>query len=439
MIMAEITKEEFEKIKNYKYRIEVSIIDAGELVILEDYNIISFIVENDYKQNFFPLLNLKISVSRELFHRIQIYRNQVKFRIVVKKYEVNTNEDYSEEFYQPGSKFSYSVMYDSLFQPIVENIEPYLRKDMEEGLDLNTNTNMNKKDLEQTKEADFEILELYLFNLNNLNSNKKIFNAVLANCNSKNAIGFILNQSGIPEVLMNQPDISTVYDQILIPPYNLRNSIESLDRVYGIYNSTLRQFLDFNMYYILSSDLTEVPVKLGEYENVFINIGKVNEPTTNKEGCYKDNENQCYRIFIPNTVNISTKGSYTKEIDGNKYKIADLFSIRDSFGGNAYNDNQVTLDGYDNDDKTTFIYNHMSNNSLVDTFIKEKEEDNLTINLTFTNIDLEMLTLNKRFILRFDDINIASKYNGTYRLHNMTYGLDKSIMYAVCDFKLFKR
>lgn len=434
---------DYEKLKMCKYSLEISIIDAGELTILDDFNIINYIVENDYRQNFFPIISLKISISRELYHRIQIYRNQVKFRIVVRKYEVDTDEDYIEELYMPGSRFSYSLMYDSLFQPMIDNIEPFLRKDLDEGLDLE-NINMNRKNLEEEKEADFEPLELFLFNLNNLNTNKKIFNAVLENCSPKNAVGYILGNSGLATVLMNSPDNEMVYDQILLTPNNLRNSIEALDNVYGIYDSPLRQFLDLDMYYLLSSDLEEVPVRIGEYENVYIHLRKFTEPEGLQEGCYKDNENMCYVISTANTVSISNKSTFTKEIDGNVYKVADLYSIRDSINfskefssTDAYDEIRADFDGYDNDDKTTFIYNHLSNPALND-FVKEKEEDNLNINIAFTNVDLEMLTLNKRFFLIFEDIKLA-EYNGIYRLHNMIYGIDDKSLYAICDFRLYKK
>jgi hypothetical protein len=439
----------YEKLRVYKYKIEASIIDAGAEIKLLDRNIKEFFVENNFNDSFFPILRMQFVVSAEVFYRIQKFRNKAKVKIRVMKFPVSTP---SELQHGNTSPFSYSKVFEGIFQPFMVDANPQQRKDLNEQGD----NGQQDKDTESKPDIDNLFLEMYLFNLKHLNLNKTIINSVIQNNTILNTIGYIFNEVGIEAVLMNLPENRKVYDQILIPPFNFKNSVSYLSNTFGIYKTGIRQFLDFDAYYLLDNALDRVPVKTGEYETVYINFGKLGGYMSYKEGSYKDNTNKCYVINLPMNASFSTQGMFTKELNGNKVKVYDMNSIKegtsyddttDTFNfGKGYKEKSVGLDAYDDgDDKVTFAYNHLENGFLDDESIRKNEENNLVISMPLNNVDMEMLTLNKRFILRFEDIKVASVYNGTYKLNQIIYGFDREqnetamLMYALVEFKLVKK
>lgn len=444
---------DYEQLKTFRYNLDVTIVGAGKgEEVLEDYNIKGFLVENSYSENFFPILKLDMYVSDELYYRLQSFKDKFKVRVSIKRFVIENREDYEKQAYDE-SKIMYSyVLRSVIFQPFMLDVNPFRNKDLqEENQDRD-----EQKDLLDNKEGDFRPLELYLFCNDHLNLNKRIINAIIQDNTITNTIGYVFNEVGINSVIMDIPENKQKYEQILLPPFNFKNTIEYLANSHGIFKTGIRQFLDFDTYYLLSNDLNQVPIKMGEYENVFINIGKISNVATHAEGCYRDDKNRCYIVNLPNNVNYATQGTLSKEIDGTKtrvYSMGDMIESTkydDKTGkftfGKGYEEAQAKIDGYESkDDKVSYAYNHMENGFLSSELVRTSEENNISISIPLNNVDMELLTPNKRFIVRIEDLSVASVYNGVYKLHHMVYGFDRDgsensmLLYAICEFKLFKK
>lgn len=434
---------DYEKLKKYKYKAEITIIDAGKEEVLDDNNVRDLLIEYDYNNNFFPILRLNLNLSNELFYRIQEFRKKVKFKVALKKYEIENEDDFEQDVYG-DKKMTFARVWVNVFQPFMMDINPFKQQDTIEG-----EGEEKKDDVKQTSEGAFKPMEIYLFCLDHLNRNKKIVNAVIDKNSVKNTIGFLLNECGIDNVLMNKPENDKVYDQILLPPFNFKNSIGNLSSTYGIFKSGIRQFMDFDMYYLLSNNLEQVPVRPGEYDTVFINIGKVSNPATHLEGSYKDFENKCYVVNLPNNINYATQDTISKETDGSNFKVFSMDNIKESTKfdaktgkftfGKGYKESKPAVEGYEGEDKVSYVYNHTGNEFLESDLARKKEEEALSLSIPFNNIDMEMLTINKRFVVRLEDPQVASVYNGVYRLNSMMWGFDSKQQYAICEFKLNKK
>jgi hypothetical protein len=439
----------YEKLRTYKYKIDVTVIDAGkEEELTDDHNVREFLVENNFNDYFFPLLKMQLFMSSQLYYRIQDNKNKVKFKIRVRKYVVEGLDDYERDFYGED-QFVYSDVFQGIFQPFMVSVDPAKRRDLEENADATADREVQEYDIDNQKYGDDMFLELYLFNLEHLNMNKKILNAVIQSNNITNTIGFIFNEVGIGSVIMNRPENTQMYDQILIPPLNFKNSIEYLSSTFGLFKSGVRQFLDFDRYYLLSNDLREIPVESGEYETVYVNVGRLGDNLSYDLGSYTDHDNKCYVINLPMQASFSSQGMFSKELDGSKIKTYEMKQLRDGTAydeasgkfsfGKGYRENKIEVDGYDGDEKVTFAYNHLENGFLDSETVKRNEQNNLSIVIPFNDIDMEMLTINKRFILRFQDLKTATVYNGTYKLSQVTYGIQEGELYAMCEFKLYEK
>ena len=253
---------------------------------------------------------------------------------------------------------------------------------------------------------------------------------------------------------------------------NLRNSLEYLQKTYGIYKYGLRTFSDFNISYILSQNLMTVPVATGEFESVLINIGDVsklqnrgNTDTEFREGTLVDYTNSMYVVNVLNLIDINTLSMFNKEIDGN---IIRIYSIENSMKetntapqthydpiskkwsyGNAYRQEMMQVGGYAGQNRIKYAYNHLNNEYVENEFLKNTMNDNIIINIPFDDLDISMFTPNKRFIIRFledtwknyniDVYNVSN--SDVYKITKVIYGfnsLNKSesmSLQGVCQFR----
>lgn len=418
------------KLQIYKYKSEVYIIDAGtkEPIKVNPENVQAFVVENDYVNNFFPILKLNLAVSHDTMFKVKNNKEKIKIRVITKKFTNNINSKNNFD----DKNYSYTLVFDKIFQPFNINITPLTKN----RIDLLKQGN-------QVTDAE-EILEIYLFNLDHLNMNKSIINDVITNCYIQDVLGYIFNYVKLENILMQLPDNKTYYtSDIIIPPLNFRNTIELLQNVYGIYKKGLRQYLDFDIYYLLNEDFnSEMPQKINDFETVFINIGETENNKSFNVGSYKDNKQKCYIVNLPNNIEFSTESEFSKEIDGNIYEIFNYNNILNSV---KYNNGKFQFDsgsleyklnikGYeDGRNKTKFLYNPNDNDYLNETIVHNKEKSDVILNFEVDNTNLDIFKPNKKYIVNFEDYSIGLKYNGTYELNGLVYGFDSGDLYCILE------
>ena len=444
--MSDANQKLLKKLKKYKYQLDVNVIFPDEKTPykLGKENIINFFIENDYDLNFFPIVKISIGNDAAFKHKLSVHRKKVKFRINLKKFTVKDDSTYIDNEIYPET-----IIDGLIFQPFIVNVDHehgrVFEKTTEEETDSKKHPVLN------------EIVELFLFPLQHLDINKTIINTIIVNSDILGAVGYVVNKSGMKNVLIDLPDRTEKFEQIIIPPLNVRNSFEYLQRTYGIYKYGLRVFMDFLTTYIMGKSLDKVPVKNGEYENVIINVGDISKLANRmelekefQEGCYKDTENKVYIINNLNLFNVTSSSVLTKEVEGNIFRFYSTKRIKgntkfdaDSSAwtiGTGYKEIKSDVDGFENNDKIRYIYNHLNNDYLEDEFISSINKDDITLLIPFEDIDIEILSPNRRYKFNFLE-NIWKSYNDTYRLTKIVFGIeslskDQSMTFSgVCEFK----
>lgn len=433
---------DYTKLNSYNYRLEIDIIDNGKLIEVPDFYITDLIVQNEFKTNFFPILKVGFLFPLDVYYNIQQKRNTVKFKIRLLRYILNDENPDDQD-----TEMNNNIIFDGLFQPITLSI------DMPNNLDLAKTDLSGDSDvtisLEQaTSDRDLrKAMELYFFKLDHVNCNKEIVNFIAEDTEIKNAIAYVFKKVGIDSVIMNRPDNIEVFKQIVVPPLNFKNAIEFMANTYGIFNDGFRQFLDFNNYYLLNNNLKQIPVSSTEYQNVYINIMKLSRGSLIKFGSYIDTQNKCYVINTANNISITSQGMISKEVAGNVIKIYERSELENAMEYDekskkftfrkGYKQIDVNKDGYESTDKVVFAYNDSENESIINDYKNTSEYNNVEFTLTLHEIDISILTMNKRYVFRFEDIDYANIYNGTYMLDRLIYGFERSedSISCLCAFK----
>ena len=356
-------------------------------------------------------------ISSYLLRLIINNRNSIKFRLKIESFILEQNmrsNDYD-------AKINKTLVCNDIFQPILSK-----------NLTDDTKAELNK---EIDDEEPTRMIDVYLFNLNAMTNNKKVVNFVAQNCKIKDAIGYIVKQFKVDSLLMSTPNNNTRYEQIINPPLNLRNSLEYLSNTYGIYNNGIRQFYDLTTYYILSNDVKNVPVKYGEFPNVYIHVCKLKEDGSLNQGSYADDVYKCYIVNTNNMITLSSNGVMNKELNGNKIRVYNRESLENAVTydekngkfkfNKGYTEKELDIEGYGNADKISYVFNN-SADANVSTVEANMKYSNIEFSLQFNTIDLDIFTPNRNYIFRFEDSKYI-KYNGNYIMDALMYVIDNTV------------
>ena len=432
----------FGKICRYRYKVSITAkieenkktnVKAEEIKF-DTREITDFIIEHDYIHNFYPILHISLTIKTHVYKKIQNTKNTVKFKIRFSKYEFDEYDEIE------GTE---ELIFENYFQPLFTNIL------------ISTTGDTTTTETEDTSAERRRQLDLYLFEIESVNNNKKILNFIANNCTPKNAIGYILNEVGVKKAIMEIPTVTKEYDQIIIPPKNFKNAIQTISEQYGIFNNGMRQYMDFDRYYLLDNNINKkVPVEKGEYPNVYINVVDNTASGSLKIGSYSDKDNKSNFINTANNVSASTAGPLQKEVVGSKIRVYERSELEsamtydeDSKKFNfktGYVEQTMKSEGYsaaipsgkETNEKITYAYNSNELQSTRDEVTTQSQFNNLDFSLIFIDIDISFLTINKRYIFRFKNLNLAKIYNGVYMIDKMinAYNCSDKSVYTMCRF-----
>jgi len=411
-----MTEESLNLISQYKYMISVSILFTDEIVTLDAPQVAALVIDNKYEENFLPVTKLSISLTNKEMIKLQEQKTKVKFKISINKVEFLEDRDPDKTYFSSFDTFGEDIITDMVFQPIYIDCTKNPLEELE--------NHPSRVDEDKTNESNeySRTTDVYLFNTSHFDKSKTIVNTVLNNVDIYNAIGYILNKIGCDSVIIDNPNNSTAYRQIVIPPLQFASSIYYLQNVYGIYKLGLRLYQDFNYLYILSKDLTTVNVSNKEYENVLINIADAANDTPFNLGCYTDHDNKRYVIRLNNDVTIIPEDQLNKEIYGNDIKVLSIQGIKKAFNysngsfniGTGYEDSFIDMGGNEDHDKTKYYYNKYDNQYIVEE-LKAEIQNTISLTANFQDFDYEIFTPNRRYFFEFESDNMK-EFNGRYRL-----------------------
>ena len=95
---------DYEKIFFKRYLLDISILNLEgeeEEYQLRYQQIQKLSIENNFDNNFFPILKLRVYLPDNIYYKVNEQRNTVKFRLIIKKFEFNDLTMYEKNFYYP--------------------------------------------------------------------------------------------------------------------------------------------------------------------------------------------------------------------------------------------------------------------------------------------------------------------------------------------------
>lgn len=377
-------------LETYKYNIQAIqlLLPDSSIINLDTIRVSDMELTRDYDNYFFPIFKFTIALSIDDYYTIIENKTDIKMRVRI-QYR-NSNKDYSK------------LLFNEIFSVYIDNNTPDLNKELRQRTNdvVSKSTNGNLTDFGSS-------LELYLFREDYLNYNNTIINKIIKQGSMLDVITYLFYSSGIRKnVLLENFDNKNIYNEVLLPPMKLIQSLAYLENQFGFYNTYSTFFFDINYIYLMSKKSGCNVWKKGDIKTVVFHIFSGATEYNFVNGSYY--ENNQYHINITKDSFIIESNSVSRNaIEGtNRLMI-------NSIDGTVDDINQSSIQRGKGNYKV--IVNKYDNKFLANAEKNDNEDSNI-LSIQLVDYDILNITPNKEYKVVFDDSALSKQYGGIYRL-----------------------
>jgi hypothetical protein len=238
---------------------------------------------------------------------------------------------------------------------------------------------------------------------------------------------------GSGQVYISPPDNSSVYEQIVIPPMNVTESMKFLQEVYGIFSSGLRFFVAREGTFVLPADFSSTVLRRrGEPSSVAMTFYETSQPRQDHSGTFyreavefqgESDRPAGYSVISPNGVQFTLRDTTTRELEGEVMKV--MWSSQETHDRRdaAYVNFGTTVDspiGVSNDPsklKQRLFWQNYSNPAALTEKAARAGRTVLRAQLLTSATNSEVWLPHRRIVFHFEDARAAALYDGTYLLN----------------------
>lgn len=395
------------KFKLCKYLVESCILyipdeKPYELEIPKQF--INMYIEHDYNSYTYPLFEVTISVPNSIYRKMKKQSNKLHLYLLVKyaffDKDVNADTVKTVKKYEFINDNFYIFMEDDGTE-----VTDILQKKVEDNTYYDERKGPNS--LNDTS------VRLLLYKEDELTSPKQILPRVFHNCNLTDAITYIINKLKIKRVLMTPASNNTVYNELILPPVRMIESLERLCNDYGMHDNGTVIFFDFKTLYIIDKGLRCTAWEPGEKKLNYVICQPMLTTDKSISGVYIDNEENVNYLTMKITTN-SASSLHSEQMFGSKIRV-----INNKTGKVYYyaieNDEIKRVEKMEKLGDTRTIVINAGEDDTMDALMLRIKEQSMSWAVNLDNTLLSLLAPNKDFNFIFTDTQ-QTKYNGYYRL-----------------------
>ena len=383
--------------EKYKYSISDIILTADgfeePIQVRKDF-VRSFSQYNDYDNAISPKILLSFEIEKEYYERIILNMNTLVATFTIYKIfvgEVLESKDIATE----------DIEQEHVWKQVT------LKAVNDDNISMgNANKLMEDDDFKsETFDNSQKTVPINLLLYDNKNIEKYRKNNYFIIKGGKNDVLYnFLKEREFTNILMTSTDhINNTY---CIPYGHMGDNLSDLNKYYGIYQTPYMFFMDLDTIYLLEKGKAGSTLKADELKTVSIYLNKQSDVSYISSGSYADTDNNMYVINTAVFDIVDNDSTIDYAIGG---------TIKTVIGGSG----EVKVDKFGdyNVERTVIVDNEYQHSQL----IYNVKEQRRSILLTFSNIDLSIITPNKRYTILPDETFYDSKYNlkGDYRLSAM--------------------
>jgi len=383
-------------LEKHKYKISDVILtadDFDEPIIISHKFIRSLSIINDYENTVSPRMQLVCQVDKTVYENIILSMNTLTATLTIYKIFIGEVTDSSD------------VLSDEALEQDHVWRRMSLKAMNEESISTNNANQLSDDDELKDDSADNSqktaMLTLLLYDKDKISKYRKS-NYFIVNGGKNDALYSFFKDRDFADILLTPTDNENA--TYIIPYGHLGNNIASLNSYYGIYDNPYLFFMDIDCIYLIDKGNIGNTLRSGELKTVSVYLEKENTTGYISCGSYCDTENNMYILNVTSFNVSDNDSSIDYAVGGN---------IKTVIGGTGEVKNDK-IGNYDVE-RTVVVDNEKQHTQLIHS-IKEQRRNLI---LQFSNIDISIITPNKRYTILPDESFYNSKYDlkGDYRLN----------------------
>lgn len=365
----------------YRYTVSMSYLVNDETHIFEPMCIKSIAIDSDYKNANMPMIFVTVSLNKRLIDLM--IQNQDSGIIIMNIQRSVTNSDMPD-----------------LYEDYINDRFIYFIAD-----DINKIDEIDYADSNADREDIYKLISIGLLSLDHVNKNKKEISGVL----NGNLASIIFYTIGHYPVLI-EPLANNIQISRFMPPMNsVSKSLKYLNSLNVFYPTQYRYFMDFDCTYLLSSSGNPVKKKGEDISTVLLECRSTFTEESKLQGMIIDEAQSLYKIDCDG-IDCELVDNHISEKSYSKINATDTFGA--NISGQLYNrtDNSIV------DEKVRTIRLANNNTGLLNNIITSSDTQSIQFLVQKISLDSSVLTMNKEYIIKADDVYKTEKYNGRYIL-----------------------
>lgn len=410
----------------YQYEFNIKVIIPGVKDPIVPVRLKRAMEESLYHEKFYPYLQLFCEFKRE--DVMTIYRNQLKsyFQVTRKVMKFLMTNPNADSTVSEPEMVSQDTDLDEIFVPLYreDDFPTDIRDEDYENRELRDGDGVMAYRVMDTITHELDII---LYSAKALAANKdSLINAVFKDCTVGTAVGFIIDNSSCETAIVDKPDNDIKYKNLILLPYNLRNSLWSLQYRYGLYKDSLIAFFDFECLYILNKFATSHEYAPGDKPRTIIEIH--DKPETFIQPCLIGESKNAMEYIVSVEPKRIDQKAVMGELEGAKtmvtnYQIAvDVVTSKDG-EVTGYNNAAEVLSKQakaheKSGDKISLEYDEMNNLINIQAYNRERSPKEC---LTFAigGAEAKSFKPNKIIQLRFTNTRKNQELGGDYSVSTL--------------------
>lgn len=385
--------------------------------------------DSDNKTLVFPVLKLNICVQNDIWLTINENKNDLIIRFALEAIDEAVDSNDNGKYITKSENILFDLRFEAIFtSPETNSIKTKTTEGTEDSDSASPNDPRMADKYQETVLLLSCISHRNRFKLP-INKNIGLKGSSTATVASAIALACALTIHETNQIIFQMPDNVTTYNQVIMPPYNLKDMCYHLQTVYGVYKTGLLIYQDLRYLYIIPRISTKYSVPSTEYNAVDIYIyGNLTlSSPSGTLGYYKDTDKKRYVVTTSSQYQYIDGFEYIKENIGNKFTVfnpskgdSSITYKNETWGSADFVDeyeSSLKSANKGSDDKIRIFENGVSNEYLMTQKVAEVNSSTHFLQLIINNVNLSVFTFNKTYTMYFmDDTSIDTKYGGKYRL-----------------------
>jgi len=419
-----------------RYKVTLSLVSLTKgIVSTLDDGLPKVTINNLYNDTVFPIIHVETLIGKYIYNYLLEDIDDLRISMNISRYKIEgTETDYSSDKILP-EEFLYKNIILKIFD-IKRKPEGVLDEEKENPGDYTLDIDMSFYCFVEDHLLVNRTQHTMIFN------NKNVFDIILALC----------SKYKIKSLLIDTPENTKVYPQVIIPPLNFTNSIYYLQEVYGIFKHGVSLYFDFEYCYIIKKDfLTEYPQAKESPKDIEKIIFTVYPPDKAEfnipmNSTLVDTKNNTIEIVTRNYFNFVNSETTVKEFS-EIFKLTSNNCGHEQYTPNNVVDNFKVLSkkeevvSVQNTAKEIVRFSKYANDFVITERQFLIKSNMLLLVGVYNNLDIGLMRINKKYYLDFKDDSDVKKYCGWYRLNSFIYtfkGSSTDLKNAICLLRFSK-